>query len=68
MGGIVAGIAVVAVAVLGFFNLRRRRTRPQYAAPPSSFVVEDDPFVFGGVLHPRRGSIKGLSSDGHHTS
>ena len=68
MGGVVAGIAVVAVAVLGFFYLRRRRTRPQYAAPPSSFGADDDPFVFSGELQPQRGSIKPPSSDGHHTS
>ena len=66
VGGIVAGIAVVAIAVLGFFYLRRRRTRPQYAAPPSSFGAGDD--LFGGGPQPQRESIKGPSSDGHHTS
>jgi len=68
VGGVVAGIAVVAVAVLGFFYLRRRRTRSQYAAPPSSFGADDDTLVFGGEPQPHRGAIKPPSSDDHYTS
>ncbi len=36
VGGVVAGVAVIAIAVLGFFYLRRRRTK----APTSAFVDE----------------------------
>lgn len=68
MGGVVAAIAIIAVAVLGFFYLQRRRTGPQYAAPSSGYVADHEPFSFDGMPQPQRGSIKGPSDDGHHAS
>ena len=68
VGGVVAAIAIIAVAVLGFFYLQRRGTGPQYAAPSSTHVANHESFSFDGVPQPQRGSIKGPSDDGHHAS
>lgn len=67
MGGIVAGIAVIAVSAFGFFYLRRRRPGPEYAAPSSTFAADHAPFVFD-ESQPRSGSIEGPSDDGTHAS
>ena len=65
VGGVVGGIAVIAAAVLGIFYLRRRRTRPAYAAPS-----EGAPSTFDGepLAPPQKGYGMGQSDDGAHTS
>src|SRR5260221_7218275 len=65
VGGVVGGIALIAAAVLGIFYLRRRRTRPAYAAPS-----EGAPSPFDGepLAQPQKGYVMGQSDDGTHTS